>query len=55
MKRTKYMLLFIGLAGMAAAVFGLIEGDAFTDHLMTMICGVSLIYGYFQLKAQDYK
>lgn len=49
MKRTKYILLFIGLAGIAAAIFGLVKGDAFKDHLMTFVCGASLIYGYFQI------
>jgi hypothetical protein len=49
MKRTKYLLLFIGLSGIAAATFGLVKGDAFADHLMTIICGVSLIYGSIQL------
>jgi len=50
MKRTAYMLLFIGLAGLVAAIFGLVKGENFTDHVMTMVCGASLIYGYFQLK-----
>lgn len=45
MKRMKYLALCIGLLGIAAATFELLKGDAFMDHLMTIICGVSLIYG----------
>lgn len=52
MKRTKYILLFIGSAGLAAAAIGLVNGDAFSDHLMTIVCGASLIFGYFQIKNQ---
>ncbi len=50
MKTTRYILLVIGVAGLVAAVFGLIKGDAFTDQVMTIVCGACLIYGYFQLK-----
>lgn len=55
MKRTKYILLFIGIAGLAAAVFGMLKGDAFTDHIITLVCGSSLIYGYFEIKKQETK
>lgn len=55
MKRTKYILLFIGVAVLAAATYGLVKGDAFTDHIMTLVCGASLIYGYFELKNQETK
>ncbi|WP_299225534.1 hypothetical protein [uncultured Psychroserpens sp.] len=50
MKTTRNLLLFIGSAGLSAAFFGIVNGDAITDHLMTIVCGSSLIYGYFQLK-----
>ncbi|MCK8479299.1 hypothetical protein [Psychroserpens algicola] len=53
MKATRYVLLFVGIAGLSAAFYGLFNGDAFMDHLMTLVCGASLIYGYFQLKHQD--
>lgn len=49
MKTTRHILLFVGSAGLSAAFFGLINGDAFTEQLMTIICGVSLIYGYFTI------
>ncbi|WP_323787100.1 hypothetical protein [Psychroserpens sp.] len=52
MKRTKYILLFIGTAGLTAASIGLVNGDAFSDHLMTIVCGASLIFGSFQIKNQ---
>ena len=53
MKTTRYILLCVGLAGLAAAFFGLINGDAFTDQLMTIICGTSLIYGYFTIHKSE--
>lgn len=49
MKTTRHILLFVGSAGLSAAFFGLVNGDAFADHLMTIICGASLIYGYFTI------
>ena len=49
MKTTRNILLFVGTAGLSAAVFGLLNGDAFKDQLMTIICGASLIYGYFTI------
>jgi hypothetical protein len=53
MKHTKHILLFVGVAGLAAAIFGLVKGDAITDQLITIVCGASLIYGYFQLRAME--
>ena len=55
MKRTKFILLFIGIAGLVAATYGLVKGEAFTDHIMTLVCGASLIYGYFEMKNQETK
>ncbi|NRA93528.1 MAG: hypothetical protein HRU26_12765 [Psychroserpens sp.] len=49
MKATRNILLFLGTAGLSAAIFGLLNGDALMDQLMTMICGASLIYGYVDL------
>ena len=50
MKTTRNILLFVGVAGLSAAFFGLLNGDAFIDQLMTIVCGASLIYGYIELK-----
>ena len=53
MKSTKNILLIIGSAGLAPSFFGLINGDAFTEHLIGLICGSSLILGYFDLKKKE--
>ena len=53
MKTTRYILLFVGLVALAISVFGLIKGDVFTDHILGIVCGVSLTYGYFQLKNRE--
>jgi len=54
MIRSKHILLFIGSAGLAAAIFGLVKGGAFEDHLMTIVCATCLIYGYFQMKSAEH-
>ena len=53
MKITRVILLVIGLLGLFTGCFGLINGDAFTDQIMTLICGSSLIYGYFALHKKE--
>lgn len=53
MKATRNLLLCIGTAGLSAAVFGLVNGDAFLDHVFTLVCGASLVYGYYQLKNEE--
>ena len=42
MKSTKFILLGIGLLAVTASIYGLANGDAFTTHLIGMICGLSL-------------
>ena len=49
MKNTKYILLIIGLLAIAATVYFLIQGEPFTEQIITLVCGSSLIYGYFEL------
>ncbi|MEY8850009.1 hypothetical protein AB9K26_14405 [Psychroserpens sp. XS_ASV72] len=49
MKRTKYILLFIGIVGIAASVFGWVKDQSFANHLIGFVCGASLIYGYFEI------
>ena len=49
MKSTKYVLLLIGLAALAVSFYGLIKGDALLDHVISIVCGLSLLFGYFQI------
>ena len=53
MKTTRNLLLFIGTAGLSAGFFGLLNGDALKDQLMTLICGACLIYGYFTIHKSE--
>ena len=53
MKATRYILLVIGLLGLLTAIFGLVNGEAFTEQLITIICGTSLILGYFTINKKD--
>jgi hypothetical protein len=49
MKSAKYILLVIGILAIAATIYNLIQGKLFTDQIITLVCGASLIYGYFEL------
>ncbi|MEM5563738.1 hypothetical protein WNY78_01410 [Psychroserpens sp. AS72] len=49
MKTTRRLLLLVGALGLAAVSFGLSKGDPILDHLFTIICSTSLIFGYFQI------
>lgn len=53
MKATRNMLLIIGVTGLSAAFFGLVNGDAFKDQLLTIVCALCLIYGYFTIHKTD--
>ena len=53
MKSTKFVLLFIGLVALMASFYGIAQGDVFMDHLIGIICGASLCFGYFELKKSE--
>ena len=48
MKATKNLLLFIGSMALSASFFGIVNGDTFMEHFLNIVCGSSLIFGYFQ-------
>ncbi len=50
MKTTRYMLLIIGNLGLITAVLSIVSGSRFTDQIMTLVCSLSLIYGYYALQ-----
>ncbi len=49
MKFTKYLLLIIGVLALFAAGYGLYNGSEVTDQLLGIVCGLSLIWGYFTI------
>ncbi|PWK18995.1 hypothetical protein [Xanthomarina spongicola] len=55
MKASKYVLLVIGLLAIAAIVYNLFQGEAFINQIITLVCGASLIYGYFELDRSENK
>ena len=55
MKDSRYILLIIGILGLAAAGYSLIQGNSFTDNIIPLICGSSLIYGYLEMGKQAEK
>lgn len=55
MKNSKYVLLVIGILGLAAGVMGLIEGQEVSQYMLGLICGSSLVWGYFELKKAENK
>ena len=53
MKSTKYILLVIGVAGLVASFYRIIEGDQFMDYIIAILCGLSLIFGFFELNKKE--
>ncbi len=47
MRTTRYVLLTIGLLGVAASIFNFVQGDSFFDILSGLVASSALIYGYF--------
>ncbi len=47
MKALRILLLVIGLLGLGSAVLGLFLGQGLTEQILPVVCGASLIYGYF--------
>ena len=48
MNKSKYVLLVIGVLGIAAGVYNLTQSDI-NNALLAFISGSSLVYGYFEL------
>ncbi len=53
--KSKYILLVIGILSIAASVHMIIKGEELTNKLLGLICGTSLIYGYYELHQQEKK
>lgn len=49
-KSTIYVLLVIGVLGVAASIIGLFQGQSFTDQLIPFICGSTLLWYSFELR-----
>ncbi|MFT5596701.1 MAG: hypothetical protein ACI8QH_001500 [Flammeovirgaceae bacterium] len=47
MNTTRYILLTIGLLGIAASIYNYVQGDSFFDILLSLVASASLVYGYF--------
>ena len=48
MKSAKYILLVIGILAIAATIYNLIQGELFTEQIITLVCSASLIFGYYE-------
>lgn len=55
MKSTRIFLLVLGLLGIAAAIFGMVNGDDLMDQLITIVCSASLIFGYYHFGKETEK
>lgn len=53
--KSKYILLVIGILSIAASIYMIIEGEELTNKIMGLVCGASLIYGYYELGQQEKK
>ncbi len=58
MKSSKYILLVIGILGLASGIYGLLKSDDLNTNIIGLVCGASLVWGYFELdkahKKQDH-
>ena len=50
---TKIVLRTIGILGIAASIYGFIQDKSITNNLITFICGVSLLVGYWEPKQKS--
>lgn len=55
MKKTKYILLMIGIMGMLASIYGYTKDHEIANHLIGFICGTCLVFGYFELNKANKK
>ena len=53
--KAKYILLVIGVLSIAASVYMIIKGEELTNKVMGLVCGTSLLYGYYELNQQEKK
>ncbi|MDP5081021.1 MAG: hypothetical protein NWP87_00080 [Winogradskyella sp.] len=53
MKSTKYILLSIGSVALIVSFYAIFKGDPFFNHIIGIICGASLIFGYFELNKKE--
>lgn len=53
MRSTKYILLVIGILGLAAGIYAAVAGQGPSEYLLGLICGASLVFGYFELNKQS--
>lgn len=53
MKNSKYILLITGTLGLAAGIYAAAVGQGPSEYLLGLICGASLVFGYFELNKQS--
>lgn len=51
--KIKYILLIIGLLGLIASVYGMYKDGDISNHLIGMVCGASLIWGFFEIRKKE--
>lgn len=51
--KSKYVLLVIGILGVLASLYMIVKGDSITSTITGFICGISLIYGSYELGRQE--
>jgi hypothetical protein len=47
MQFLRILFLIIGLLGLASGLYGLVNGEGLGAQILPLLCGASLIYGYF--------
>jgi len=53
--KTKYVLLGIGILGILASMYMIVQGDSTTSIISGLVCGTSLVYGSYELGRKELK
>lgn len=51
--KSKYILLVIGILSIAASIYMFVNGEELSNKMLGLICGASLIFGYYELHQKE--
>lgn len=53
--KTQKLLLIIGALGVIFSIVGIVNKQEISKDIIGLVCGASLIYGYFELKNKTHE
>lgn len=51
--KTSTILLIIGVLGIGASIYGMVQDQSLSEHMLSLVCGTSLLYGYRELRKKE--